>query len=625
MIDREEIKLLCTAWLEIDINEKSRNEILALLENEDYSTLDKKLSKRISFGTAGLRSSVESGFAHMNDITVLQAAQGLVKYLLNHNEKEETLSVVIGYDHRICSQRFAELTASAAVSKGVKVYYLGSVDNLSKESIELSQSLFANNEKNEKGYVHTPLVPFAVSYKRASVGVMVTASHNPAKDNGYKVYYGNGCQIIPPVDEQIAQEIEKNLKPWTDSDVWNTTKHFTEQGHKLIVPIKQEVTEAYLKAVDGIITNKHLNFDFVYTPIHGIGFEIFEKVIKLFSNNGTCHVVEEQRLPDSLFATVKFPNPEEKGTLSLAIKNAESLKKKLILATDPDADRFSVVVKSQETDIWVQLTGNEIGFLFAMYLIEEVIPPEKLSQIYMVNSTVSSRVLESMAKFHGFKYTDTLTGFKWIGNVSQELKMKGFSVPFAYEEAIGYMFSVMDDKDGIAAAVVWLQLYEKWFANKKYSDPLDKLKQGYTRYGWFKERNGYYIVKDTNVVSKIFNGSIRQGDSRPGSKLGSDFVILSWCDLTTGYDSSTSDNKPRLPIDPKSQMITATLRPLDSSHTEAVRFTCRGSGTEPKLKIYIEGSSNHSGYRAQLLADLCWETLKTVWFKPEENDMEERS
>lgn len=625
MIDKEKIKRLCSNWLEIDINEKSKNEILDLLEKEDYATLDKKLSRRISFGTAGLRSSVEPGFAHMNDITVLQAAQGLIKYLLDHSEKKEMLSVVVGYDHRICSQRFAELTASAAVSQGVKVYYLGSVENLSQESIELSHSPFANNKESEKGYVHTPLVPFAVSYKHASAGVMVTASHNPAKDNGYKVYYGNGCQIIPPVDEQIAQAIAKNLNPWTDLDVWNTTKKFTEQSHKLIVPIKQEVTQAYLEAINGIINTKHLNFDFVYTPIHGIGFEIFEKVNKLFANNGAYHVVEEQKLPDSQFATVKFPNPEEKGTLSLAINYAEALKKKLVLATDPDADRFSVVVKSQETDNWVQLTGNEIGFLFAMYLIEEVIPPERLSQTYMVNSTVSSRVLESMAKCHGFNYMDTLTGFKWIGNVSQELKMKGYSVPFAYEEAIGYMFSVMDDKDGIAAVVVWLQLYEKWFANNRYSDPLDKLKQGYLKYGWFKEHNGYYIVKDTNVVQKIFDGTIRQGDSRPDSMLGSDFVIVSWCDLTTGDDSSTADHKPRLPVDPKSQMITATLRPLDSSHTETVRFTCRGSGTEPKLKIYIEGSSSHSGHRAQHLADLCWDTLRTVWFKPEINDMEERS
>lgn len=619
---------LVEQWLSVDINPESRNEIIGIQKQKDYAVLDKKLSKRIAFGTAGLRSSMTSGFAHMNDVTVLQTSQGLVKYLIDNKTLDKELSIVVGYDHRFHSQRFAEITASVALSKGVKVYYLGCISNLSRESIDLSETKISASKETERGYVHTPLVPFAIDYFRASAGVMVTASHNPAQDNGYKVYYGNGCQIIPPNDIGIASAIEKSLNPWLNINVWDIVGNFQKNSNKLLQSIKEEITEKYIDSVnDKLIQNNKLSYNFTYTPMHGVGMEIFDKVMTLFERSDSeFTTVKEQANPDPEFPTVKFPNPEEKGALDLAIKTAESMNHKLVVSNDPDADRFSVAIKHHGTNKWIQLTGNEIGFLFAMYVIEVQTPKNKLSETYLLNSTVSSQVLASMSLYHGFSFIDTLTGFKWIGNKAIELKNGKKHVPFAYEEAIGYMFGLVNDKDGISAAVMWLQLYEAWFANKSNYDPIDKLEEGYQKYGWYRELNGYYKLNDLSITQKIFEGTIRksfEGRDYPET-LGRNFNVVSWRDLTIGYDSTTEDHKPTLPIDPNSHMITATLKLKDSqSDNDYVRFTCRGSGTEPKLKIYIEGKSDVSSERASELARQCWDTLKVEWFKPDENDLQE--
>ncbi|ODV66087.1 hypothetical protein HYPBUDRAFT_7400 [Hyphopichia burtonii NRRL Y-1933] len=619
--ERLRLDQLVGQWLDVDVNSESRREILDLQKNGDYDKLDSKLSKRIAFGTAGLRSSMESGFSHMNDVTIVQASQGLVKYLLKENKKRS--SIVVGYDHRFHSQRFAEITASVALSQGLVVYYLGSVDNLSKESLDTSATKpLETVDSEDRLYVHTPMVPFAIDHFEASAGVMVTASHNPAKDNGYKVYYGNGCQIIPPHDDGIAQLISENLKPWLEDEVWDIVKNFRkglENGS--LRSIKEEATQEYVKLVkEKLLVRDEISFPFVYTPMHGIGLEIFEKIVDQFKGTDMT-VVPEQIEPDPTFKTVKFPNPEEKGALDLAIATAEKNGIKLVVATDPDADRFSVAIKCDSS--WRQLTGNEIGFLFAMYVLEELQPKELFSKTYILNSTVSLQVLASMAQAEGIKFQDTLTGFKWIGNKAIDLKKEGYSVPFGYEEAIGFMFDVVNDKDGISAAAVWLQLYERWFASGELT-PVDKLKAGYDKYGWFKEANGYYKLDDLSKTDKIFNTTIRKlydGSNYPET-LGV-FKVKEWRDLTIGYESVTANGKPILPVDPKLQMITAVLNPGDSDNEQdQVRFTARGSGTEPKIKIYIEGKSN-TEEKAHDLAYLCWKVLKEEWFKPDENGLQE--
>ncbi|CUM66945.1 uncharacterized protein PRCAT00004631001 [Priceomyces carsonii] len=607
--DVERIQRLADDWLSIDMNAKSKEEIQKLLQQHDYETLDKKMSKRIAFGTAGLRGSMCSGFANMNDVTILQASQGLVSYLENSNRGSQ-LSIVIGYDHRYHSQRFAEITASVAITKGFKVFYLGSIDVLSDESLQHGTS-----ESNFDLCVHTPLVPFAIDYFKASAGVMVTASHNPAQDNGFKVYYSNGCQIIPPYDTDIAIAIDENLLPWYDLNVWDVEDNFAKGiKRNLLQAVKEETTEAYLQHVNkNLIISDSINFKFIYTPMQGIGLDIFEKAFKLFKG-GSYKAVKEQASPDPAFSTVAFPNPEEKGALNLSIKTADSFGYNLVLANDPDADRFSIAVKTDHK--WRQLTGNEIGFLFAMYVIE-CFPKSELLKVYLLNSTVSSQVLASIAEVEGCNYQDTLTGFKWIGNKAIDLKKEGYLVPFAYEEAIGFMFDGVNDKDGIAAAVIFLQLYQKWCINDNI-DLIKRLHIGYEKYGWFKECNGYYKLKDKSRTDVIFNFIRLSYDKQLPETIGN-FKVSEWRDLTIGYDTTTSDHIPVLPIDPHSQMITAKL--LDSN-MDQVRFTCRGSGTEPKLKVYVEGKAE-SEEAALKIARECWTTLRDLWFKPKENGLTE--
>ncbi|KAI5968948.1 hypothetical protein KGF57_000063 [Candida theae] len=620
-ISQEKLEQLAKSWVSIDPNEETRAEISNLLKDNQYDKLQRKLYPRIAFGTAGLRSSMESGFAHMNDVTVLQASQGLVEYL---STKFPNPSIVVGYDHRFHSQRFAEILASVALLKGFTVYYLGSVDNFSSESLKFYNGVFKNNHHSCREYVHTPLVPFAIDHLHASGGVMITASHNPANDNGYKVYYANGCQIIPPQDADIAESIENNLRPCGD-DVWHIIENF-EDGLKRdkLKLVKPEIVEAYVASVkDKLVKEARLDFDFVYTPMHGVGLEIFEKCIRLF-NTKNYSVVEEQSKPDPSFRTVKFPNPEEKGALDLAIAQAQSTGSKLVIASDPDADRFSVAIVDKQGK-FKQLTGNEIGFLFAMYVIENL-DRAKISNTYLLNSTVSSQVLKSMAEIDGFNFIDTLTGFKWIGNKAIDLENEGHYVPFGYEEAIGFMFNLVHDKDGISAAVVFLQLYQQWFSKGDVS-VVDKLEQGYKKYGWYKDLNGYYRLSDVSLTPKIFESVRNSYSSHDYPQTIGNFKVTYWRDLTVGFDSSTpDDHKPILPVDPHSQMITAVLAPFEKPRNDqdlSVRFTCRGSGTEPKLKVYIEGKSSVSETDAIKIADDCWETLKNEWFKPKENGLDE--
>lgn len=573
--EKHKLDQLVEQWVAVDPNAETRSGMLLLQKQEKYAELEKCLLPRIAFGTAGLRSAMAPGFAHMNDVTVLQAAQGLVAYVAAHGGS----SLAIGYDHRHNLKRYAELTAAAALAQNFTVYFLGNVSD-SKDSRD--------------GCRHTPLVPFTVDHFGAGAGVMVTALHNPARDNGYKVYWGNGCQIVPPHDAGIAESIMQNLQPW--DGVWDTAA-LMKQGLALkkLQVVGDEMLAAYIKAVHKLVRHPKVSFGFVYTPIHGVGLDPFQKMAAAFGVE--VNAVAEQARPDPDFPTVGFPNPEEKGALDLAIAKAEKEGLRLVVANDPDADRFSVAVKRAHG--FQQLTGNEIGALFAAYVLEKA-----SGKTAVVNSTVSSQLLRPLAEQHGARHAETLTGFKWIGNKAIELEQE-YNVPFAYEEAIGYMLGVVHDKDGVAAAAVWLQLWEAWFAQGQ--DPFDKLAEIYEKCGWHMERNGYYrtSVEQTNQVF----AAIRT--SKPYPEQIGKMAVLLWRDLTTGYDSSTANHKPLLPVDLLSQMITATV----AVGAETVRFTCRGSGTEPKLKVYIEGvGRTRDG--ALGAATECWHTLREEWFAP---------
>ena len=572
----ESTEELAHRWLQLDQDQSTIEEIKGLLEANDHVELESRLRTRIAFGTAGLRSSMKAGFAHMNSLTVLQASQGLAQYIRDQHHLTENAdgpqSIVVGYDARHNSEKFARLAATAFLAKGFRVLWFGQL-------------------------VHTPMVPFAVRYHGASAGVMVTASHNPKNDNGYKVYWSNGCQIIPPHDIGIAAAIEKVQSILS----WDTTLVDTSPRIRRIF---LETEEAYFKSICGCVSDAP-NVEkaplFMYTALHGVGLPFMRQVAKVIPGySWSMREVATQAKPDPEFPTVPFPNPEEKGALDLAKIEAKRTGCTFILANDPDADRFAVAERLENGE-WHQFTGNQVGVLLASHVLETY--PGDKTKLAMLASTVSSRMLAVMADKEGFHFQETLTGFKWLGNVAQDLQRKGYDTVYAYEEALGYMFSsVVWDKDGIVTAAVFLKACLEW--SRQGLTPWTKLQELYVKHGYFEDANTYLISPSPAITNVVFEKVRGMNNGHCPERVGKR-NIRRWRDLTIGYDSGTTDNRPDLPVDASAQMITCEL--------DGVVFTARGSGTEPKIKLYIEGKADTS-QEAKNSAKEVLQDLLTEWF-----------
>jgi phosphoglucomutase len=576
----KDIKELAREWLELDQDKSTTDEIYELLMRGDTNELELRLRHRIAFGTAGLRGPMQAGFACMNSLTVIQASQGLTAYLLKTEQNVKKRGVVIGRDARHNSEKFAKLTAAAFVAKGIKVWWYETPS-------------------------HTPMVPFGVRELNAAAGIMVTASHNPAKDNGYKVYWSNGCQIIPPHDSGIAASIMENLKPVTwDTSVVDDPDLLVEGSLGLV---RDKYHRAILSATQLGDFHVKMNPDikFVYTPMHGVGLRPMTQCIETLGIASQMTVVDAQAHPDPDFPTVKFPNPEEKGALDLAIETADKSSIHLILASDPDADRLAVAEKVN--DKWHIFTGNQLGVLLGSYLFERYPAAHNREKLAMLASTVSSRMLAAMAEKEGFKFTETLTGFKWLGNIARDLEAEGYNVVFAFEEALGYMIpQTVHDKDSISAAAIFLTAASHW--STKRLTPYSKLQSLYEHLGYFEDANTYLVSPSPAVTTTVFTNIRALGKPHP-TTIGQRKIVR-WRDLTLGYDSKTKDHVPDLPVDPTAQMITCEL-------DDGAVFTVRGSGTEPKIKLYIE-CVGKSSVEAKEGANGILGDLLREWFKPEE-------
>lgn len=580
---------LANQWLEWDRDEETRLELQSLLSQKKDAELKKRLDGRITFGTAGLRAAMGAGPLLMNPLTVIQTSQGLASYLCRQDPDASTRGIVIGHDARFNSSRFARLAAAVFVAQGIKVHWF---DKL----------------------VHTPLVPFAISHLNGAAGIMITASHNPPQDNGYKVYWGNACQIIPPHDVGIAAAIEENLEPVT----WNL-----DVDSPLLSTIDDSVEAAYLSRIMKLAPAPVQIPPFVYTPMHGVGLPFMNKAVSALcqSQPPPMFSVLEQSEPDPKFPTVKFPNPEEKGALDLAIRDANRLGYSLIIANDPDADRLAIAEKILAPDsdsgrVWYQFTGNEVGILLASYSLHLNQTAHRAGKLAMLCSTVSSGMLNAMASAEAFRSVETLTGFKWLGNVAQKLTAEGYRVPYAFEEALGYMFTdVVWDKDGVSSAAAFLAAASLW---AQYSlTPYQKLQQLYWKYGYYADANTYLISPKSDVTNLIFAAIRARSDdsSRPYPQTLGIYKITRWRDLTIGYDSATEDHKPELPIDQQSQMITCELE-------NGVRFTIRSSGTEPKIKFYCE-ATGASFEEAKQTAIAAQRLVIEEWFPSEQYRLKE--
>lgn len=548
-----------TEWLKWDKNERTRAELEQLVRRGDVAQLEKIMVHRMVFGTAGLRGRMGAGYALMNDLVIIQTSQGFSKYLGKVNPESKTKGVVIGHDSRHNSHRFARLAAAAFLNNGIPVYLLGKI-------------------------VPTPFVPFTVLQYGAAAGVMVTASHNPKEDNGYKVYWENGAQIIPPHDSGIQKSIEENLTPWEDA--WDVEKALADS--RLTDPL-DDISNKYFSKLASSMLNEEKNqsspLTFTVTAMHGVSHDYMVEAFKVCGFKPFVPVKEQMR-PDPEFPTVKFPNPEEgKSALDLSFKTANENGSSVILANDPDADRLAVAEKLPSGH-WKVFTGNEEGGLlgwWAWHRSRQLTPNIPPSDCYMIASTVSSKILRAIANKEGFHFVETLTGFKWMGNEAHDLIQKGKTVLFAFEEAIGFMNgSEVLDKDGVSAAMRLAEMAT--FLKVDHNMTLfDKLQDIYKTYGYHICNNSYYICHDQKVISKMFERirNFNGPNSYPKSVCNGKFTISDVRDLTTGYDSSQPDKKAILPVSASSQMITF-------SFSNGCVLTLRTSGTEPKIKYYSE-------------------------------------
>jgi len=583
-------------WLENDKMKKSRDEIKRLQEAKDYDALEKCLMTRMQFGTAGLRDKMAAGNAHMNDLTILQTTQGLCQHIKSKFGKSvRDKGIVIGFDARHNSERFSKRIANVFICEKIKVYRFSDI-------------------------VPTPFVAYAVNMYQACAGIMVTASHNPKQDNGYKVYWDNGSQIVPPHDSMIADQIEKNLK--VCDQFWDT--EFLTSSPLICDPFA-DVYEEYFTRLAKLCKNRQINkktdLRFVYTPVHGVGLRFAKQAFASFSLP-EFFPVEKQMLPDPEFSTVEYPNPEEgEGTLKLAFETAEENGCTIVLANDPDADRLAVAEK-QDDGIWKLFTGNELGALlgwWAFYQYQQANLRYEKKDVWMISSTVSSMILKSIAEKEGIRFEDTLTGFKWMGNSAFAHLRKGHLVLFAFEEAIGFMFGTnVLDKDGVSALAVMAEL-ACYLKHTRCMNLKTKLEEIYERYGQHISNNSYFICHEKEKIDQMFH-RLRHYDGKSAissakhnypAQVGR-FPITAVRDVTTGFDSRTENKTSRLPMTPESHMLTFYFE-------NGTVLTLRTSGTEPKIKYYSEICSQGDPIELRKeLAELVDEMIKE-FYEPEKN------
>ena len=506
------------AWMAEDPDPQTRGELERLVaqveadpEGKAAADLTDRFAGRLEFGTAGLRGALEAGSNRMNRVVVIRAAAGLASYLTK-NGANNTDSVVIGYDARHNSEIFAHDTAAVMVGAGLKAKVLPRP-------------------------LPTPILAYATIQLGCVAGVMVTASHNPPQDNGYKVFLGGGSQIVPPADGEISAEIDAvgALSGVPLGTGWDS--------------LGDDVVDSYLSSVSSLVApSSPRDLVTVYTPLHGVGGE---SVIRVLEQAGysTPHLAAAQAEPDPDFPTVAFPNPEEPGAMDLAMALAADVDADLVVANDPDADRCAVAVPGPHG--WRMLRGDEVGALLGDFLLRLGV------QGIYATSIVSSSLLAKMAAAHGQEHRETLTGFKWLGRID--------GLAFGYEEALGYCVApdLVRDKDGVSALLRIVELTAILKSEgRTLGDQLDDIARAY----------GLHATDQLSVrvtdLAQISDAMDRLRATPPESLGGLSVAQVE--DLTEG---------------------SAELPPTDGIRYRLAgnaRVIVRPSGTEPKIKCYLE-------------------------------------
>jgi phosphomannomutase len=546
----DELLAKAKRWIEDDVDPSTRAELRGLLSAPDPTKTDlaDRFAGSLEFGTAGLRGVLGAGPNRMNRAVVIRTTHGLAEHLLRAQRAVSERGVVVGYDGRRCSREFAEDTALVLAAAGIRAH------------------LYTHT-------VPTPLVAFAVKEVGAAAGVMVTASHNPPEYNGYKVYWENAAQIIAPTDGAIARAIDQAPAACAVDRLAMSDA----RARKLVVDVENRVEAAYLDRVHALSVHGDgdRSFAIVYTPMHGVGDDLARRAL---ARAGFAHVtsVPEQQHPDGAFPTVAFPNPEEKGAMDLAFALGRKLGADLILANDPDADRLAVAVPGETPSGYVQLTGNQLGILLGHYLLTENAEGSNEKRA-VIASIVSSPMLGVIARTHGVRYEETLTGFKWIANRAMDLEQEGYRFVFGYEEALGYTVGdVVRDKDGISAAVLTAEMASVLRAqNLSLLDQLDALAK---RYGLFVSSQVNLVKKGASGATQIAELMNRLRAKNP-ARIG-EHAVESVADYAAQVRTSPDGAQEPLTL-PKSNVLAFELK-------GGSRIIARPSGTEPKVKFYFD-------------------------------------
>jgi len=529
-------------WLSGDYDESTKKAIKDL-QKDDPSQLEDAFYQELEFGTGGLRGLMGVGTNRMNKYTVGMATQGYANYL---NKSFPEVKVAIAHDVRNNSRKFAEIAADIFSANGIKVFLFESIRP-------------------------TPELSFAIRTLQCQGGLVITASHNPKEYNGYKAYWNDGGQLVPPHDKNVIAEVEK-IKNIDDVKWKGITKNITLIG--------KDIDQTYLEMVKSLSINpedciKQHDLKIVYTPIHGTGIMLVPKALAAYGFDNV-HIVQEQSTPDGNFPTVTYPNPEEKETMSIGLKKAKELDADILLGTDPDADRVGVGVKDNHGE-WVLLNGNQTALIVFNYIIEArknngIARPNDM----IVKTIVTTDMIDKIAEKSKINCYNVLTGFKWIAELIREKEGKENYV-VGGEESFGLMIGdKVRDKDAISAVAMVCEIAA--VEKQKGHTLFEKLIELYVKYGFYYERLISLTKKGMNGSKEIAEMMKGYRDNPPKEIAGSKVVELLDYQLQVNRNLLTGESKK---IDlPKSNVLQFITE-------DGSKISARPSGTEPKIKFYF--------------------------------------
>lgn len=544
----QKVRAKAEAWLAPQYDEATRKEVQALLDNPDTTELVDAFYKDLEFGTGGLRGIMGAGSNRMNRYTVGTATQGLANYLIKEFGRDADLKVAIGYDCRHNSSEFSRMVAGIFAANGIKVY--------------LYEALRP-----------TPMVSYAIRELGCQSGVMLTASHNPKEYNGFKAYWSDGAQMIAPHDQNVIDEVNA-IKSIAEIKFDGPSDMITLMGKEMDDKFIKEVLSKRLSPE--VIKRQH-DLKIVFTPLHGTSGQVLPRCLKEagFDN---VHPVKEQMVVSGDFPTVESPNPENASALKMAIDQAKAIDAEIVMATDPDGDRIGTAVKDKEGN-WVLINGNQTCLLYAYYAIEKRREAGELKDNqYLVKTIVTTDLIKTIAERNNIELYDTYTGFKWIADVIRKNEGKKEYLGGG-EESYGYLWSdFVRDKCSVSACTIFAEI-AAW-AKDKGQSIYELLEHIYLQYGYSLEKN-ISVVRPGKSGAEEIQAMMQNFRSNPLKELAGSKVTE-----VLDYQSLKSLNT--VTGETKDLVMPTTSNVLQYRCEDGTKLSIRPSGTEPKIKFYIE-------------------------------------